>query len=168
MAITFRCEHCRRDITAPDGAGGRRGKCPFCQKSMYIPSPVDEDDVLPLAPIDEEAERRQKADAQAALKQDLALLDASDDGSATPPLEHRENLAPEDLKHFVINYCLDMAGSNLDRVPLHLAKLKRFGSLGRQAVDDILADEMLDPALSSMPEQLAQGFLKQLREELTT
>ena len=166
MSITFRCEYCRRDITAPDGAGGQRGKCPFCQKSTYIPAPVAEDDVLPLAPIDEEDERRQKAEAQAALKQDLALLDAGDDGATAPPLEHRQEVAPGDLRHFVINYCLDMANSNLDRAPLHIAKLKQFGSVALQAVDDILADEMLDPALSAMPEQLAQGFLKQLREEL--
>jgi len=166
MSITFRCERCHRDITAPDGAGGSRGKCPFCQNSTYIPAPVSEDDILPLAPVDEEDERRQQAEADAARKQDLALLDSGDDGASTAPLEQRADLKPEDLHHFVINYCLDMANSDLERVPTHVAKLKEFGSLGTQAVDDVLADEMLDPALSSLPEALVRGFLKQLREEL--
>ena len=166
MSITFRCEHCHRDVTAPDDAGGRRGKCPFCQKSTYIPAPVAEDDILPLAPIDEEEERHRKAEADELWKQDLALLDSSDDGSTEPPLEQRQDLTPEDLAHFAINYCLDMADSNIERAKTYVAKLEQFGSLGRQAVDSLLTDEMLDPALSSLPEQLARGFLRQLRDNL--
>lgn len=166
MSITFRCEHCHQDVKAPDSAGGKRGKCPYCQKSSYIPAPVAQDDLLDLAPVDEEDERRQQAEAQALWQQDLALLDSSDGAPASPPLEQREDLTPEDLHHFAINYCLDMANSNLDRAPAHVAKLKQFGSLGSQAVDDLLADEMLAPALSSLPEPLVRGFLKQLREEL--
>ena len=166
MSITFRCEYCHRDVTAPDDAGGKRGKCPFCQKSTYVPAPVAEDDILPLAPVDEEEERRLQAEAKAAREQDLALLDSSDDPAAMPPIEHRQDLKPDDLHHFVINYCLDMANSDLERATTHAAKLKGFGSLGTRAVDDILADEMLDLALSSLPEALARGFLKQLRAEL--
>ena len=166
MSITFRCEHCHRDVTAPDGAGGKRGKCPYCQKSAYIPAPVDEADLPALAPIDAEDERRLQAEAKALWQQDLALLDSGDEASESPPLEQREDLAPEDLHHFAINYCLDMAGSNLDRALAHVARLREFGPLGRQAVDDLLADEILDEALASLPEPLARGFLRQLREEL--
>jgi len=167
MAITFRCEHCHKDVTAPDGAGGRRGKCPYCQQSTYIPAPIADEDILPLAPVDEEDERRQEAEARAAREQDLALIDSGEDGATGPPLEHRDDLTPEDLHHFVVNYCLDMANSNLERAAVHAAKLKGFGSMGRQAVDDLLADEMPDPVLASFPRPLILGFLKQLREEIT-
>ncbi len=166
MSITFRCEHCHREVTAPDGVGGKRGKCPFCSKSTYIPVPVDEDDVLPLAPIDADAERRLEAEEKALREQDLALLDTSGEGASGPPLDQREDLTPEDLQHFAINYCLDMANSNLERAGTYAAKLNQFGSLGRQAVDDLLADEILDPALASLPEPLVRGFLKQLSEDL--
>ena len=168
MSITFRCENCHREVTAPDGVGGKRGKCPFCSKSTYIPVAVDEDDVLPLAPIDEDAERRLEAEEKALREKDLALLDTAGEGGAGagPPLEQREDLAPEDLQHFAINYCLDMANSNLERAGTCAAKLHQFGSLGRQAVDSLLADEMLDSALASLPEPLVRGFLKQLSEDL--
>ena len=167
MSITFRCEHCHREVTAPDGVGGKRGACPFCSKSTYIPVPVDEDDILSLAPIDEEDERRRQAEEKALREQDLALVDTSGGGASEgAPLEHREDLSPEDLQHFAINYCLDMAGSNLSRAGTYAAKLNQFGSLGRQAVDDLLADEMLDPALASLPEPLVRGFLRQLSDDL--
>ena len=166
MSITFRCEHCHREVTAPDGAGGKRGKCPFCKKATYIPAPVAEDEVLDLAPVDEAEERRRQAEIEALRNQDLALVDNSPDGSNEPPLEQRQDLMPEDLHHFAINCCIDMANSNLERSATHVAKLKQFGSLGRQAVDEMLADEMLDPALASLPEQLVRGFLRQLRAEL--
>jgi len=38
MTIKFHCEHCRRLVQAPDSAGGRRGTCPHCQGSNFIPA----------------------------------------------------------------------------------------------------------------------------------
>jgi len=166
MAIKFLCEHCHNEVTAPDGAAGKRGKCPFCSKSMAIPAPISEDDVFAMAPIDEEEERRIKEEEEALLRQDAALLDRTDDGSTSTPLEHRSDVSPGELRHFAINYCLDMAASNLDRASTHVAKLKTFGPVGRQAVDGLLADEMPDPALGALPEPLVKGFLSQLRGEL--
>jgi len=166
MSIKFLCEHCHNEVTAPDGAAGKRGKCPFCSASMPIPAPISEDDVFAMAPVDEEEERRLKEEEEALWRQDAALLDSSDDGSTSPPLEQRADLSPEELKHFAINYCLDMANSNLERAATHVAKLKRFDSVGRQAVEGLMNDDVMDPALSSLPEPLVRGFLKQLIAEL--
>ena len=44
MPITFRCEGCQKDVTAPDAAAGKRGRCPFCGHLNAIPHLVDEDD----------------------------------------------------------------------------------------------------------------------------
>ena len=59
MAISFCCESCKKKINAPDGAGGKWGKCPNCNHRCYIPLPKSEgEDELKLAPINpgEEAE----------------------------------------------------------------------------------------------------------------
>ena len=37
--IKFSCEHCGKDnITAPDTAAGKRGKCPACKQVVSIPT----------------------------------------------------------------------------------------------------------------------------------
>ncbi len=165
MSITFQCEHCRKEVKAPDAAAGKRGKCPFCGQSNYIPSPTS-GEALPLAPIDDEEERRREEEAHRLLNQEKALL--SDRGAeADEPLEHREDLAPEDVHHFVVNYCLDMANSNLQRAPAHVRRLKEFGALGVTAVDEFLKGNVEEPALKAIPERVLRGFLKQLRDQLT-
>ena len=42
MTINFECGACGRTIEAPDAAGGKRGKCPYCGQSNDIPRPPAE------------------------------------------------------------------------------------------------------------------------------
>jgi len=60
MGISFHCEHCGKKIEAPDTAGGKWGKCPACHNKVYVPANNPPDDMLQLAPIDTEEERRRK------------------------------------------------------------------------------------------------------------
>src|ERR1017187_3310117 len=108
MSITFRCEHCRKDVQAPDSAVGKRGKCPFCGHSSYIPEPVNEEDVLPLAPVDEEEERRHQQEVHQLFEQERDLI-AQTGSKPEAPLDQREDVKTEDVHHFVVNYCLDMS-----------------------------------------------------------
>ena len=165
MTITFQCEHCRKEVKAPEAAAGKRGKCPYCGQSNYIPAPVSEDDILPLAPVDEAEERRRQERIRALLDQEKQLISESG-GEPFVPLEHRGDLTPEDLHHFVVNYCLDMAGSRLQRAEAHVAKLKQFPGLAQQAVADFVSKKATEPALDSIPARVLQGFLTQLREKL--
>ena len=165
MTITFQCEHCRKEVKAPEAAAGKRGKCPYCGQSNYIPAPVSEDDILPLAPVDEAEERRRQERIRALLDQEKQLISESG-GEPCVPLEHREAITPEDLHHFVVNYCLDMAGSRLQRAEAHVAKLKQFPGLAQQAVADFVSKKATEPALDSIPARVLQGFLTQLREKL--
>ena len=90
-----------------------------------------------------------------------------DDTEKPPvPLEHRQDVSSKDLHHFVVNYCLDMSASNIERAESHAAKLRKFGPVGAQAVEDFLMDEALEPALDAIPRPLLQGFLKRLRQEV--
>ncbi|MHC4982161.1 MAG: TFIIB-type zinc ribbon-containing protein [Planctomycetota bacterium] len=165
MSITFQCEHCRREVEAPDEAAGKRGKCPFCGQSNYIPSAVSGADVLPLAPINEEEERRRQQEIQKLMERERQLL-SEKGGETPPPLEHRENLKSDDLHHFVVNYCLDVAKDNLKRAEQHVQQLKRFGEVGLEAVDDFISGKALEPALDSIPTRTLQSFLKELRERV--
>jgi len=164
MSISFRCEHCGKKVEAPDSAGGKRGRCPYCKQSCYVPSPVSEDEILELAP--EEEDRSDGAEEEKVRQHEWALR-AEMGGEAAPiPLDHKEDLKSEDLHHLVVNYCLDMADSKLDRAKLHLAELKKVRHTAREAVDDFLTGKVLEPALDTVPPKLLQGFLNQLREEL--
>jgi hypothetical protein len=152
-------------VDAPDSAVGKRGKCPFCQQTTYIPLPVSEDEVLDLAPVDEEEERRRQEEIEALRQQERDLI-AEIGGEAAVPLEQRDDLAPEDLHHFVVNYCLDMAGGKLDRARVHATRLREFGSIGREAVRDFQNQKVAEPAVKDIPEPVLMGFLKQLVEEI--
>jgi hypothetical protein len=165
MTIKFHCEHCRREVQAPDEAGGKRGKCPHCGTSNYIPAPVSEEDVLPLAPLDDEEERQRQKEVQELLRQERELL-AETRGGPPTPLEHREDLAGQDLHHFVVNYCLDLHSGNLTRAQTHVTSLRKFGPAGLEAVSDFMTGKAIEPALANVPGGLLQGFLRQLKQSL--
>jgi hypothetical protein len=165
MSIKFQCEHCRKEVKAPDEAAGRRGKCPFCGESNYVPRPVSPDELLPLAPVDEEEERRHKQEVRELLEQEREIL-ADLGKTPLPPLEHREDISPADLYHHVVNYCLDLAVSNLNRAELHVYELRKFGPLGIEAVDDFISGKAIEAALNGIPTKILQAFLNQLRTTL--
>ncbi len=164
MSITFQCEHCRREVKAPDEAGGKRGKCPHCQQGNYIPAELN-GDVFDLVPLDETAERQQKSERHSQMEAERDLL-AETDGPPSIPLEHKEDLASEDLHHFVINFCLDMAASNVERANTHAEQLSKFGATGFEAVEDILMEKYPEPALKHIDRQMRERFLTQLGDLL--
>ncbi|MCP4376450.1 MAG: hypothetical protein GY794_09780, partial [bacterium] len=159
MSLTFKCEHCHKKINAPDSAGGKRGKCPFCKESTYIPAPVAEDEILDLVPLDEEEEqKRQKLETELrARERDLI---ANTGGPAPVPLSERDDLESEDLHHLVINYCIDMFSGNLERAYKHAEELRDFGKLGIEAVKYFQIVQGDEPALAKIPPPVVQGFLK--------
>jgi hypothetical protein len=165
MAVTFHCGHCHKQVSAPDSAGGKRGKCPYCKQSTYISAPVSDEDIPALAPIDEKEEQHRQAVIDELRAQERDLI-AEMGGSEPVPLENRDDLTPEDLHHFVINYCLDMAGGRLDRAATYVDELKTFGHLGPAAVADFQDGKVTEPGLDGIPAPVVQRFLEQLAGEL--
>ena len=165
MSIQFRCEHCGKQVTAPDAAGGRRGKCPYCSGSNYIPSPVGDDDLVPLAPIDEGEEKRRQKEIDKLIRAERDIL-AESGGQPPVPLDQREDLQVDDLHHFVVNYCLDMGKGSLSRARRHIDSLRQYGTMGGEAVNDFLNGKIKEPALNALPPKVLQGFLTQLKNEL--
>ena len=161
MSITFRCEHCRREVKAPDEAGGKRGKCPYCDHSSYIPSVLPDDDEIPLVPLDEQEERQRKKEVLSRLEVEQDLIRETG-GAPHVPLEHRDELTSADLHHFVINYCLDMSQGNIERAATHAGQLAEFGGLAFQAVEDFLAGKVDEQVLKQIDEATLERFLTQL------
>lgn len=165
MALTFKCEHCHKKVSAPESVGGKRGKCPFCKESTYIPLPVSEDEILDLAPLDDEEEQeRQRLESELrAQEHDLIAASGVID---SVPLSERDDVTSEDLHHFVINYCLDMASGNFKRAEKNAAELKQFHKVGVEAVKYFQIVQGNEPALSQIPPPVVQGFLKDLAGKL--
>ena len=165
MTIKFNCEHCRKEIQAPDAAGGKRGKCPFCGTSNYIPAPVGEDDVIPLAPLDESEERQRQKEIQDLLNQERDIL-AETGGQPKAPEEDNGSSSKQALHDLVVNYCLDMHSGKIERAATHAEALRDYGPAAVRMTDDFMSGKEIEPALATMPGGLLQGFLRKLKQSL--
>ena len=166
MPISFKCEHCGKQIEAPDSAGGQRGRCPYCKQSNYIPSPVSEEEIYDFAPTDDEDEKRAAAERERLREQERSLLSEIAPAPAPAPLEQKEGLHAEDVAHLVVNYCLDQADGNEERAEVHAEQLRKVRDVARVAVDDFISGKAIEAALDRIPARALQGYLKKLRQTL--
>lgn len=167
MTITLQCEHCGKKIEAPDSLGGKRGKCPYCKQSNYIPAIVPDDELIDLAPEDAAEEQRSREEIEALRRQEKGLIAELGGGETLAgPLEDGEGANAEDLYHLVANYCLDLADSKLERADAHLAKLQEFPNVAGRAVEDFIAGKAIEPALDRIPTKVLNGFLRNLSKKL--
>ncbi len=168
MTIKFHCEYCGNLVQAPDDAGGKRGKCPHCQRSNFIPAPEGEEP-LDLAPLDEEEERRHRAEVERLMRAERDLIHETYRDETTPRLNQREpgDVTTADLHHLVVNYCLDMVSGQLDRARTHMDKLRQYPEAGQGAVRDFISGKVLEPALDRIPLRVLQGYLNELLKDLT-
>lgn len=176
MSIEIHCDHCAKLIRAPDDAGGKRGKCPYCQQSVYIPHAASEIEEIPLAPVDEEEQRRSdklRAESNAfAASVDKATGPAYDvgdrassgrkaaKGGASTGAPASVDVA-EEVKRFV----LAMSQSKLDETEVILKRLKKLKVRATDYVQGLLNDQM-PPQFDNVPPPLAKGFLKALGDRL--
>ncbi len=167
MTIRFHCGSCGKLVEAPDQAGGRRGKCPYCEGSNYIPAAKTEKE-FDLAPLDEHEERIRKQEISSLFDAERDLRSETSFGEIGPRLSEQtgEDVKPADLHHLIVNYCLDMAAGNLERAQTHVDRLDRFEAVNLQAVDDFLSGRTIEPTLDAIPVKVLQGFLKNLLGQL--
>lgn len=170
MPIKFNCSSCHKEVTAPDAAAGKKGKCPFCAQPNDIPLPPapleEDDDLIPLAPMDEQEERRTAEELRRLREQERDLLGELVGDEVNVPLEQRENLSNEDLYHFIVNYCIDMAEGKLQRAEQQVQNLRKYRPLAVDAVNDFLNGSVNEPALEDIPAPVIQAFLKQLKPKV--
>lgn len=172
MSIEFHCEHCGRLIKAPDDAGGKRGTCPNCKNSVYVPTPPEVLDDIPLAPLDADEERRLKElDTTARAVQEALLHERNAPpegatagqprGTAPAPAAPRR-----DLRLLVLTCVKALAGSKLDRAEACIAELKKAGADAKEVIEELSLDAMPPSELRDLPPELYQGFLRKIRNEL--
>lgn len=173
MAIEFHCEHCQKMIRAADEHAGRRGKCPHCQNSVYIPAPADEVEPLNLAPVDETHEReRQKLDEES-----RNLAQTIREARETPPETAAARQAPAsapagdvrftraNMQRLLIEYVQQMAQGNLSEAEALAEEIHQEPEMADQLIQQIVSDDIPPGPLAELPRPVLVGFFKQLREK---
>lgn len=174
MSIKFHCDHCGKLVKAPDERGGKRGRCPACNESVYVPLPLEESDLIPLAPIDEDQERAE-AQARAESARAAAALDHED---RLPPEGAMPSRTPEtaaaipravpigDLHELITRFVRAMRNSKLDEADRIANTLRTDRRRAHAAVQQLLLDEIPPAGLADIPPPLMKGFLKNLQGRL--
>ncbi len=162
MPVKFHCGKCGKLIKAPDEAGGRRGKCPYCQQSVYIPSPPDQIDVVPLAPDEVEDDQRSRALAE---ESDQLMADLGREREGVPD---SAPAAPGGgaLHRLIISAIQALQESELERVDRIIAQLKRQGGQAKARVQAMVLDELPPAELEDCPPALYKGFLRTILDKL--
>ncbi|MGD9162626.1 MAG: hypothetical protein PVG39_29740 [Desulfobacteraceae bacterium] len=166
MAIIFHCQFCGKEIKASDNAGGKWGKCPTCQKKVYVPSP-DADEDLKLAPLDtqfEEKEKQLMAETYR-LTQDILQEREVPDGPAKPSGAVYE-LSDSELRKNVILYLRQMAQGNLDKAEETSTLMKPFKSKVIEIIDRIALSEIPEPELKDIAPTVLSGLIRDLRSKM--
>jgi len=165
MAIMFHCEHCGRKIEAKDNAGGKWGRCPACHNKVYVPDPNADGD-LKLAPIDEEAERRERELMAETYQITQAILQEREmPESPAVPLPH---LNDADLTNIIITYLRQLADGELEQAEENENLIVAFGNRALQLVDKIAVSDLQQPELADIPPQVLAGLIRNLRSKLSS
>ena len=165
MSIELHCPQCGKLIRAPEDSGGKKGRCPYCKRTVYIPTPLSDGDTIALAPIDPEEEER-----DAALRRESAQYAASvekADGT-TAGKGRTQSARPTkgvgevvNIGELVSSFIRAMHESKLPEADRIVEKLKKAGARAKDHVQALTLDE-IPPAVGNVPPALAQGFLKAL------
>jgi hypothetical protein len=174
MSIELHCPHCGKLIRAPDDAGGKHGKCPSCMHSLYIPMRVADDDLIPLAPVDEDAEQRaqrlheESSSYAALLDHEPSGATAAHETRGPAPRPSRPEAPPGeviDMPALVAKFVTAMRDSKLDEADRIAARLEKAGVRARDYVESLYLDQM-PPTIKDVPPPLVKGFLKALLDRL--
>ncbi len=171
MSIEIHCPGCAKLIRAPDNAGGRHGKCPYCARKVYIPTPSSEVEILDIAEPTEE-ERRQEEQLRRESTSYVAGVSLADGDVPSDTDVGGEGVRrPEtpgeviDLPGLVDTFLCAMRDAKLDEADNAVAALKRAGNKAKDYVTGVMLDEM-PPQIDGVPEPVLKGFLKTLSAKL--
>jgi len=166
MAIVFHCEHCGKEIKAPDSAGGKWGKCPTCQHKLYVPSP-DAGEELKLAPEDNrDLEREKQLMAETyRLTQEILKEKEIPDGPRVPTGAVYE-MSEQELKKNIITYIKQMEDGELEEAERTAALISPHKTRVTEILDRIALSEIPEPELSDIAPQVLSGLIRTLRSKL--
>lgn len=177
MPIEFHCQHCGKGIKAPDTSGGKQGKCPNCNGTVYVPTPPDQIEDIPLAPLDENEEKeRQRRDREARALQESLLHEKNappegasarrPSGGGAPARRPGPAVTAASLRDTVIQCVRALADSNLAKSESCMDTLKDSPTATKEIVQGLSVDAMPPGELADIPPKLYQGFLKSIINQL--
>ncbi len=169
MSIDLHCPGCQKLIRAPEKAGGRHGKCPYCARKVYIPMPASEVELLEIAePDEDEAQqeeqlRRESAAYAAGVSHADGQIAGTDDEEAGGDAQRRPEMPFEvvDFASEVETFLAAMRDSKLDQADAAVARLKRSAQRAKDYIENAMVDEM-PPQIDGVPPPVIKGFLKTL------
>lgn len=166
MAIEFHCDHCGKHVRTSDEHAGKRGRCPFCKGSVYIPTPSDQIEPLGLAPVDPSTEHEK----QQALEESRDLArNIRGDKTALPP-ETRKPVPPAapvgdpraNMETLIIDYCRAMADGDLTEAEQYAEQIRADLDTAEEIIQRLTMDDIVPRALARIPHPVLVGFLRQL------
>lgn len=173
--IQFHCEHCGKKISAPDAAGGRLGKCPYCKQQCYVPRPKDEVEEIPLAAEDPNEEKHRQQLVMETHRLQAQLLDHQEEPSAAGSAKggsaaSRSATAPAaaaqpvvSLDDLIGKYIGAMVKGQLASADQLATSIVSQGKKALQRIDDLAMTGLTDPELQSVPANVVAGFFRTLR-----
>lgn len=176
MSIEIRCESCGKIVRASKELAGKRADCPGCSHSLYIPSPPEELEELPLSPENPDdlrreaellAERRRLDKTLARDDQaDANLIRIPDSTSYAPSLDSTDKGVHAPLEQAVHAFLAAMRDSNLSQAEQALESLRSQPAAALEIVEHLAADQIPPTEMADVPSAVYQGFLKSLRSQL--
>ncbi len=170
MAIEFHCEHCGKKVRTKDEAAGKRGRCPYCKQSVYIPMRQAEIEPLDLAPLDESDEKKRDSLHKETTKLTGSILrdtKAPPEVSAVPKIGSSSGdsmaLPKDDMETMVIEYASCMARGELGPAAELAEEIRKDSKAADEVIQRISMDEMPPSQLASIPRPVLMGFFKRLR-----
>lgn len=168
MGIEFHCSKCSRLIRAPDDSGGKRGKCPYCKESVYIPTPREDLEDIPVAPLDEDSVAVDRRLREESIRYSAALDHEEGEAYETsePPAAEggvpMARIASVDVGDMVRDFLTAMKDSDMASADAAVEQLKSRAAQAKEHVQRLLVDELMPADLSDIPPPVYKGFLRSL------
>ncbi len=173
MAVTFHCDYCGKKIEAPDGTGGKWGKCPACHNKLYVPD-FSAGEEIKLAPIDEndEAKQKQLMDETYKLSEDILLekeipVESDEESESAEVMVLPLEISDSQLKKNIVNYLRQMAQSRPEEAEKVEGLITPCGQRAVEILDRIALAEIPEPELADIPQQILSGLIRELRNKIS-
>ncbi len=169
MSITFHCEHCGHKISAKEQSVGKWGKCPSCHNKVYVPDLNANVDDLKVAPLDEEAEARQKelmAETHRLTWHILTEREKDKSGVPAAPAASFQ-IDEKTLQARIISYLRNIADGKLKEAEKVLTTISPYKEKAIKILDQIALSEIPEAELANIRPGVLSGMIKDLRNKLT-
>ena len=159
MPITFHCECCKKKVTAKDTAGGKWGKCPYCNHKCYIPTvrKPDEEE-LKLSPVDDEEEKKYEK----IMREARGLKDALLHQTQGPPEPENSKTDDKQITGLIIKYLKQMADGQIEDAQKTADKIVPFKGQTKAILEKIVLAARPEPELANVPKKVLAGFARNI------